>query len=483
MPTLAAVLGLVPTLLLACNHGLESSCGDGVIDVFELCDDGPGNGRNGRCTTGCERVRCGDGLLSPEAGESCDDGNLFDGDSCPGDCGLCGNGRVDGLESCDDGNSDPSDGCNRCRLPGEVAAVFDTQAVLEDELGCSVVRVLRFLDGYVYALCGQRDVVRFEVATDRIEPYLDLAPHLSDESGLIDVYVLSDGSVLFVAGEVVPAPSPRWADAGRIGPRGDEVWRVRTEEAPSGTTQQFASALSELGDRLDILTYRSSTVLYVSIDVQTGDVATETELADWEVSGISSPRPLATESITYAIAGGTGGDEVLLIDPQTGAVASSLELPDDAALARLSTGAVDSIRVQVGAADSEGRARMTASYSLLGNSLDEAWTDLTVPFPALARVGGSWLVSDTETVAPASWRSSNQPYLARYSSAHSEPEWSIEGDAWTGYDSLFRDVGSNQPWYLRGAAVLTDQRTLYVVVVRSSDPTRGAQSFVAVVTW
>ncbi|MBV9946150.1 MAG: DUF4215 domain-containing protein, partial [Myxococcales bacterium] len=86
---------------------------------------------------------CGDGVIQP--GEQCDDGNVASGDGCSAYCQIesgytcpspghacvpiqtCGNGRIDGSETCDDGNTVGGDGCNaacqvepgwRCPIPG-----------------------------------------------------------------------------------------------------------------------------------------------------------------------------------------------------------------------------------------------------------------------------------------------------------------------------------------------------------------------------
>jgi cysteine-rich repeat protein len=79
---------------------------------------------------------CGNGILEPEKGEACDDGNLVNGDGCNYFCQvepdwicidgkicinvrdpnqfkvLCGNGKVEGAEVCDDGNTLEGDGCS-----------------------------------------------------------------------------------------------------------------------------------------------------------------------------------------------------------------------------------------------------------------------------------------------------------------------------------------------------------------------------------
>lgn len=98
------------------------SCGDGVVDAREVCDDGNndnGDGCNAACTS--EEV-CGNGLY--DTVEECDDGNTLAGDGCSALCELeaCGNGVVDPSEQCDDGNTLAGDGCGPfCRWPAAVS--------------------------------------------------------------------------------------------------------------------------------------------------------------------------------------------------------------------------------------------------------------------------------------------------------------------------------------------------------------------------
>ena len=52
---------------------LASSCGDGVVDTGEGCDDGANNSDSGTCYTTCILASsCGDGVV--DTGEGCDDG-------------------------------------------------------------------------------------------------------------------------------------------------------------------------------------------------------------------------------------------------------------------------------------------------------------------------------------------------------------------------------------------------------------------------
>lgn len=59
---------------------------------------------------------CGNGVI--EKGESCDDGNLANGDGCTSSCknealgSVCGNRKIEPGEACDDGNLRNGDGCS-----------------------------------------------------------------------------------------------------------------------------------------------------------------------------------------------------------------------------------------------------------------------------------------------------------------------------------------------------------------------------------
>ena len=91
------------------------TCGDGVVNGTESCDNGTANSDTayGGCTTKCVYgPYCGDGKVDTAAGEECDDGlnNAKYGQTtgCLPSCKLphyCGDGHVDSLfgEECDNG--------------------------------------------------------------------------------------------------------------------------------------------------------------------------------------------------------------------------------------------------------------------------------------------------------------------------------------------------------------------------------------------
>ena len=130
-------------------------CGDGKISHDEKCDDGntvSGDGCSADCSTleagfscsvtngltTCAPIDCGDGVVEPEKGEGCDDGNRVSGDGCSASCqeekgwkctvgedgkstceNTCGNGIIEAErgEVCDDGNREDGDGCaSNCQV-------------------------------------------------------------------------------------------------------------------------------------------------------------------------------------------------------------------------------------------------------------------------------------------------------------------------------------------------------------------------------
>ncbi|MCY1022177.1 DUF4215 domain-containing protein [Pyxidicoccus sp. MSG2] len=96
---------------------IKDDCGDGIIQTGESCDDGniiDGDG----CSRNCESAEaCGNGIMDVAANELCDDGDTEGGDGCSADCKsteYCGNSIVDEVldEVCDDGNTEYGDGCS-----------------------------------------------------------------------------------------------------------------------------------------------------------------------------------------------------------------------------------------------------------------------------------------------------------------------------------------------------------------------------------
>jgi cysteine-rich repeat protein len=90
----------------------DPTCGDGVVDPGEPCDDFNVSNTDA-CLNTCELASCGDGYVQ-DGVEDCDDGNTEAGDGCSDTCVhevLCGDALVEGDEQCDDGNTADDDDC------------------------------------------------------------------------------------------------------------------------------------------------------------------------------------------------------------------------------------------------------------------------------------------------------------------------------------------------------------------------------------
>lgn len=108
-------------LAAACAATLRGAVPDATPDEIEQALEGapslvsdPASGRSYPrvdCAESLVALGCGDG--SPDPDESCDDGNLRNGDGCDANCTPtgCGNGIVTAPEECDDGNLVGGDGC------------------------------------------------------------------------------------------------------------------------------------------------------------------------------------------------------------------------------------------------------------------------------------------------------------------------------------------------------------------------------------
>ncbi|MDY0003249.1 MAG: DUF4215 domain-containing protein, partial [Polyangia bacterium] len=106
------------TVNLNCGGG---TCGDGVINTGEQCDDDNTTGGDG-CSATCQIEVCGYGVV--DVGEECDDGNTVPGDGCSATCqneaNMCvadfflGCGAMDWWNNGDTGSTDNIDGYPAC---------------------------------------------------------------------------------------------------------------------------------------------------------------------------------------------------------------------------------------------------------------------------------------------------------------------------------------------------------------------------------
>ncbi|MCA9637018.1 MAG: hypothetical protein KC420_13410, partial [Myxococcales bacterium] len=88
--------------------GPPPSCGNGIVEPGEECDEGDANGPEAPCSDACVLGFCGDAIVQPALGEACDLGAGLNHEhgACTDECmdATCGDGKVFlGVEECDDG--------------------------------------------------------------------------------------------------------------------------------------------------------------------------------------------------------------------------------------------------------------------------------------------------------------------------------------------------------------------------------------------
>ncbi|HTN86808.1 MAG TPA: hypothetical protein VL242_24085, partial [Sorangium sp.] len=127
------------SLCVAPDH--LGTCGNGVPEEGEVCEDGNTDDGDG-CSADCKSdERCGNGVVDAVRDEVCDDRNQVDGDGCSADCTSderCGNGVVDAVrgEVCDDRNQVDGDGCSADCTSDERCGNGVVDAVGEETCDC-----------------------------------------------------------------------------------------------------------------------------------------------------------------------------------------------------------------------------------------------------------------------------------------------------------------------------------------------------------
>jgi len=187
----------------------EVLCGNEMVDPGEQCDDGGNNGPNKACLANCVANVCGDGDVGPE--EECDlgpDNNNLG--SCSGTCmkSFCGDGFINLNEMCDDGESNGKalGGCSEdCSaiiskemltikvLPAPVPANFNNNVGIAGGDKLCQVKV-----GATFKMMASDGAMGLRVASTGPNDGLGqkdwvLAPHRA--------YANADGKLIFITGK------------------------------------------------------------------------------------------------------------------------------------------------------------------------------------------------------------------------------------------------------------------------------------------
>jgi cysteine-rich repeat protein len=219
------------------------------------------------CTLGVWRSladTCGNGIL--ETTEECDDGNNADGDGCSRICqSVCGDGKTVGKEECDDGNTADGDWCtSKCEAVGSCAKLL-AAAKLEGK---------SLADG-VYTIGGS-GINPFEVYCDMTTEGggWTLVLNLDTSDGSVRHY---DDTTFWTAKNVVGAANS-WASADYKGKSVEIVpgksFLMRLHN--SGTTKAYATynLLSDYAGKplLHLLNTVASAVVTGGRDKQSGSI-------------------------------------------------------------------------------------------------------------------------------------------------------------------------------------------------------------------
>jgi cysteine-rich repeat protein len=207
--------------------GDVTTCGNGVVEDDEVCDDG---GDSEACDGDCTLPECGDGYANELVLESCDDGNATAGDGCSDVCRvedgwlcvpdqrtgtdicspICGDGMVVGGEACDDGNTDAEDGCSAtCEVEsGWVCDDAEPSECLPDGDGDGVPDSLDNCPDTPNRDQADADDDGVGDACDSAEPAPDAGPDVGPDLG--GPYELSGGGACAVSGSRGGADAAGW---------------------------------------------------------------------------------------------------------------------------------------------------------------------------------------------------------------------------------------------------------------------------------
>ncbi len=254
-----------------CNDSC-SDCGDGIVGPTEACDDGDATEGDG-CDTNCTLSACGNGIVAPT--ETCDDGGTVSNDGCSADCHVeyCGDGILnDNGETCEDGNTVSGDGCSstcqdeRHLCGGDGCTMFVTSTTQQGNLGgfagadaiCNARAQVAGLAGSFVAWLGAQNG-QGTPAASRLDPATGplvrtcggtIATNIAD---LLDGYQPGGGLALPIQcnefGATV-SPVGVWTGTSPDGPplASCDEWRTTAGQGGSGDESATNSTWTMLGD-------------------------------------------------------------------------------------------------------------------------------------------------------------------------------------------------------------------------------------------
>ncbi|HUS32101.1 MAG TPA: DUF4215 domain-containing protein [Kofleriaceae bacterium] len=285
-------------------------CGNGLVEPEqgELCDDGNRASFDG-CSADCHSTEvCGDGAIDIAIGEQCDAGDA-NSDAPGAPCRLgcrfagCGDGIIDPSEECDDGNKLPGDGCRAdcagrwTRLPSgtymPLRAVWGASPANVFFVGDNGT-ILHFDGSHVTAMAAPQPPIDYYAVAGSGPTNV-----IAAGSERIDRFDGTSWSTLHVTTDTV------WRDAWASPASG--VWLVGNGNATLATQAVFAHVTPQYSGVLAISSAREATKLwsdgtklYVTTASGAGWIRTgSTWASTGGLSGIRLTGVSSTEIYTY----------------------------------------------------------------------------------------------------------------------------------------------------------------------------------------
>jgi cysteine-rich repeat protein len=282
-------------------------CGNSVLEGDELCDDGnilDGDGCSSFCRI--ELVSCGDGILN--LGEQCDDGVANSNtlpDACRLDCFFptCGDNVTDTGEGCDDGNFADADGCEAdCSLPGCSNGIVDPGEVCFDAAPLTLVETNhpRGIDIADLNQDGKLDLVVSEQGQSGVNGAF--GDGLNDE---VVVFIQNNNGGFFAPSGIIVGDASRFVRAKDVSGDGNPEIFV---------THQFSDTLSILDNQNGALIFTSSFGVPGPAELALGDIDND-QIIDVAVAASGSIEVfLASQAIQLSVNTGCSTEGVDLGD-------------------------------------------------------------------------------------------------------------------------------------------------------------------------
>jgi cysteine-rich repeat protein len=331
---------------------------------------------------------CGDGIVDP--GETCDDGNPFDGDGCQSDCTI-------------------SSQCNFAH-GGTPSEIFVNDTVLNDvgaPLECAVAIFTSIQDAIDAITTGDGDVIRVCPGTYAESVVVDKEVDILSTSGESTTFVSSPGvafdvrrSAVTIQGFTIEAATAA-VDASSICPLGQTSCNpargsnLTVRDNTIANSPQGVAWTSRVDCALVELNSMSSNATHVDIDQQSGSPAVLTRVSQNNLTaGGSSGYSVRLAGVGVAtlfvgnLVEGSSGDAVVVAALPSGGLVEENNLRDNAGNGVLVLPGAASVRIRQNNIEDNGVGLTNQAPEGVVNATLNWWGSQTGPFHATKRPSG-----------------------------------------------------------------------------------------------